>query len=385
MFRKGLMLKEIFLKNSSGTELKINLWENAIQLMDNVITYATKSGVGCWLSYLLEAIMINTSLIQQAQPNSISTFKERNISVLQALSSVECNMKDRSLRNRKTLSQILQMLNADSVSCTKIGCRKKVIAKGDHYWCNNCNNAIPSLDARYQLKVRIQDDTESTLITIFGDEAEKLLKHPASELARLIESADGIQTVKAIMDEIIGTSIVFEIKINQYNIQSQGRDGFTANKVTESSHILNDSFQAQLPDNMKQNNSTLMKEKQILLASSNDIPQPSNKKKRSNQTFKRKAYMEFSTGDSNETSRTSVIRPPSKRVRRIKENKSSRETNASTTRKGRPECRRQTIIFTLVVMGSTSKRLSHLMLKGTSKKQKWILLCSYYVGPTDSR
>ncbi|KAF9597418.1 hypothetical protein IFM89_018705 [Coptis chinensis] len=92
-----------------------------------------------------------------------------------------------------------------NTSCTKIGCRKKVIAKGDHYWCNNCNNAIPSPDARYQLKARIQDDTESTLITIFGDEAEELLKHPASDLARLIESADGIQTVKAIMDEIIGT------------------------------------------------------------------------------------------------------------------------------------------------------------------------------------
>ncbi|KAF9605112.1 hypothetical protein IFM89_014103 [Coptis chinensis] len=308
MFRKGLMLKEIFLKNSS------------------------------------------------------STFKERNISVLQASPSVERNMKDRSLRNRKTLSQILQMLNADSVgqvftckaiindivhdyapfykSCTKIGCRKKVIAKGDHYWCNNCNNAIPSPDARYQLKARIQDDTESTLITIFGDEAEELLKHPASDLARLIESADGIQTVKAIMDEIIGTSIVFEIKNNQYNIQSQGKYGFTANKVfqmdynldshqiqeeieqvTESSQILNDSFQAQLPDNMQQNNSTLMKEKQILLASSNDIPQPSNKKKRPNKTFKRKAYMEFSTEDSNETSQTSVIRPPSKRVRKIKESK----------------------------------------------------------------
>ncbi|KAF9624946.1 hypothetical protein IFM89_016194 [Coptis chinensis] len=194
--------------------------------------------------------------------------------------------------------------------------------------------------ARYQLKVHIQDDTESTLITIFGNEAEELLKHPASELARLIETVDGIQTVKAIMDVIIGTSIVFEIKINQYNIQSQGRDGFTANKVfqmdynldshqiqeeieqvTESSQILNDSFHAQLPDNMKQNNLTLMKEKQILLASSNDIPQPSNKKKRSNKTFKIKAYMKFSTEDSNEPSQTSVIRPPSKRVRRIKENK----------------------------------------------------------------
>ncbi|KAF9593421.1 hypothetical protein IFM89_022886 [Coptis chinensis] len=74
----------------------------------------------------------------------------------------------------------------------------------------------------YQLKARTRDDTESTLITIFGDEAEELLKHPAYELEKLIESENGIQTVKAIIDEIIGTSIVFEIKISQYNIQSQG-------------------------------------------------------------------------------------------------------------------------------------------------------------------
>ncbi|KAF9588655.1 hypothetical protein IFM89_014376 [Coptis chinensis] len=160
MFRKGLTLKEIFLKNSS------------------------------------------------------STFKERNISMLQGSSSIERNMKERSLRNRKMLLQIVQLLNVDYVgqvftckaiiydivhdyapfykSCTKIDCRKKVIDKVDHYWCNNCNNKIPSLDARYQLKARIRDDIESTLITIFGDEAEELLKHPASELEKLIESQLGL-------------------------------------------------------------------------------------------------------------------------------------------------------------------------------------------------
>ncbi|KAF9588248.1 hypothetical protein IFM89_008660 [Coptis chinensis] len=224
MFRKGLMLKEIFLKNSIGTELKINLWENAIQLMDNVITYATSVPVlvvtlltvgSYYDQYFLNStsathIYVNLEIPEVLELQNSSTFKERNISVLQASSSVERNMKNRSLRNRKTLSQILHMLNADSVgqvftwkaiindivhdyapsykSCTKIGCRKKVIDKSDHYWCNNCNNAVPSPDARYQVKARIQDDTESTLITIFGDEAEELLKHPASELAKVIES-----------------------------------------------------------------------------------------------------------------------------------------------------------------------------------------------------
>ncbi|KAF9605114.1 hypothetical protein IFM89_014105 [Coptis chinensis] len=376
MFRKGLMLKEIFLKNSIGTELKINLWENAIQLMDNAITFATSVPVlvvtsltvrSYYDKYFLNStsatkIYVNLEIPEVLELQNSSTFKERNISMLQASSSVEHNMKDRSLRNRKTLSQILQMLNGDSVgqvftctaiindivhdyapfykSCTKIGCRKKVIDKGDHYWCNNCNNAIPSPDARYQLKARIRDDTESTLITIFGDEAEALLKHPASELEKLMESANGIQTVKAIIDEIIGTLIVFEIKISQYNIQSQGKYGFTANKVfqvdykldslqiqedieqvTGPSQILNDTFQAQLPDNMHQNSSTLVKEKQLPLERSTDIPNSSNKKNRTDKTYKRKAYVVISTEDSNESSQTSVIRPPSKRVRKIKENK----------------------------------------------------------------
>ncbi|KAF9586837.1 hypothetical protein IFM89_039938 [Coptis chinensis] len=125
-----------------------------------------------------------------------------------------------------------------------------------------------------------------------------------------MESANGIQTVKAIIDEIIGTSIVFEIKISQYNIQSQGRYGFTANKVfqvdykldslqiqedieqlTEPSQILNDTFQAQLPHNMHQNSSTLMKEKQLPLERSTDIPNSSNKKNRTDKTYKRKAYV----------------------------------------------------------------------------------------------
>ncbi|KAF9600803.1 hypothetical protein IFM89_012542 [Coptis chinensis] len=214
-----------------------------------------------------------------------------------------------------------------SISLAPKSAAEKVIAKGDHYWCNNCNNAIPSPDARYQLKARIQDDTESTLITIFGDEAEELLKHPASDLARLIESADGIQTVKAIMDEIIGTSIVFEIKINQYNIQSQGKYGFTANKVFQMDYNLDS---RQIQEEIEQPNYDNMQIEQLnsyegkandSFGQFNDIPQPSNKKKRPNKTFKRKAYMEFSTEDSNETSQTSVIRPPSKRVRRIKESK----------------------------------------------------------------
>ncbi|KAF9594608.1 hypothetical protein IFM89_034230 [Coptis chinensis] len=112
-------------------------------------------------------------------------------------------------------------------------CQKKLIDRGDQFWCCNCNNTITSPDARYQLKARIRDDTQSSLITIFGKEAEALLKHPASDMEKLIKSANGIETVKAIINGIIGSSMVFAIKISQYNLQSQGINGFTANKLLQ--------------------------------------------------------------------------------------------------------------------------------------------------------
>ncbi|KAF9591442.1 hypothetical protein IFM89_004140 [Coptis chinensis] len=251
MFRKGLTLKEIFLKNISGTELKINLWENAIQLIDNVITCAMSVPV-----LVLSSLTVGSYNDQYFLNSTSATQIYVNLEIPEVL----------ALQNRKkyfnatkghhqlngqvfTCEAIIYDIVHDYApfykSCTKISCRKKVIDKGDHYWCNNCNNTIPSPDARYQLKARIQDDTKSTLITIFGDEAEELLKHPASELEKLIES------------------------------------------VTESSQILNNTFQSYPPDNMHKNDSTLMKKKQLGLPRSIDIPQSSNKNSNSKKPYKR--------------------------------------------------------------------------------------------------
>ncbi|KAF9612674.1 hypothetical protein IFM89_003149, partial [Coptis chinensis] len=376
MFRKGLMLKEIFLKNASGTELKINPWENAIQLFDNVIKYAksvpvlvvTSLTVGnyydnCFLnSTSTTEIYVNLDIPEVSDLQTSSTFEERSIAMLQGSSSIERNMKDRSLRNRKTLSQVIQMLNAEFVgqictckaiiydivhdyqpfymSCTKTGCRKKLIDRDDHYWCGNCNNSIPSPDVRYQLKARIRDDTQSSLITIFGEEAKALLKHPASELEKLIKSTNGIETVKAIINAIISSSVVFEIKISQYNLQSQGRSRFTANKVfpvdytleydqvpdqieqvTDASQIVDCTFQEHTPNNLNENVADLLKKNELSLEKSTDIPKPSNKEKRSKRKYKKQASMAYSIGISNEPSQTSAIRTPSKRVRKIKESK----------------------------------------------------------------
>ncbi|KAF9604767.1 hypothetical protein IFM89_010308 [Coptis chinensis] len=255
MFRKGLMLKEIFLKNSSGTELKINLWENAIQLMDNAITYATSVPVlvvtsltvrSYYDKYFLNSTSATKIYVNLEIPEVLE-LQNRNISMLQASSSVEHNMKDRSLRNRKTLSQILHMLNGDSVgqvftctaiindivhdyapfykSCTKIGCRKKVIDKA---------NTTPE-SRRY------------------GFTANKVFQ--------------------------------VDYKLDSLQIQED------IEQVTEPSQILNDTFQAQLHDNMHQNSSTLMKEKQLPFERSTDIPNSSNKKNRTDKTYKRKAYV----------------------------------------------------------------------------------------------
>ncbi|KAF9591339.1 hypothetical protein IFM89_003962 [Coptis chinensis] len=54
----------------------------------------------------------------------------------------------------------------------------------------------------YQIRVRIQDHTDGSTMTIFGQEAETLIKHPASELEAMLKSILPFET----STETLGTS-----------------------------------------------------------------------------------------------------------------------------------------------------------------------------------
>ncbi|KAF9622726.1 hypothetical protein IFM89_032906 [Coptis chinensis] len=84
---------------------------------------------------------------------------------------------------------------------------------------------------RYQIRVRIQDHTNRSTVTIFGKEVETLVKHPASELEAMLRSASSYQMVKNILNELIGSSLIFEIRISEYIIKDHGTNGFTTTKV----------------------------------------------------------------------------------------------------------------------------------------------------------
>ncbi|KAF9591443.1 hypothetical protein IFM89_004141 [Coptis chinensis] len=88
------------------------------------------------------------------------------------------------------------------------GCRKKnLLEKDDHYWCNSCSEFIPSPFTR------------------------NTSKHPASEFEAMLRSASGSQMVKNILNELIGSSLIFKIRFSEYNIKDQGTNGFTTTKV----------------------------------------------------------------------------------------------------------------------------------------------------------
>ncbi|KAF9624744.1 hypothetical protein IFM89_013282 [Coptis chinensis] len=180
--------------------------------------------------------------------------KSKTIELLEGSASTDRISSTRQLKNRKTLAEILNSLDRDTIghvltckasicevihdyepyylSCPKAGCRKKkVLEKDDRYWCNSCNEFLPSPFTRYQIRARIQDHTNRSIVTIFGKEAETLVKHPASELEAMLKSASGSQMVKNILNELIGSSLIFEIKINECNIKNQGTNGFITTKV----------------------------------------------------------------------------------------------------------------------------------------------------------
>ncbi|KAF9596788.1 hypothetical protein IFM89_013335, partial [Coptis chinensis] len=47
----------------------------------------------------------------------------------------------------------------------------------------------------------------------------------------MLRSASGSQMIKNILNELIGSSLIFEIRISEYNIMDQGTNGFTTTKV----------------------------------------------------------------------------------------------------------------------------------------------------------
>ncbi|KAF9591060.1 hypothetical protein IFM89_001270 [Coptis chinensis] len=193
--------------------MRITLWENAVDLVDKDIINSTVDQpvvvvtsltvdiyTGVYYLNSTRATKIYFNLAIPELQHLMNSPKNKTIELLEGSASTDRISSTRQLKNRKTLSEILNSLDRDTI----VKLLYFIITSSLPFQL-----FILTLNARYQIQARIQDHTNRSIVTIFGKEAETLVKHPASELEAMLKSASGSQIVKNILNELIGSSLIF--------------------------------------------------------------------------------------------------------------------------------------------------------------------------------
>ncbi|AET40553.1 replication factor A subunit protein RFA1 Ecym_6168 [Eremothecium cymbalariae DBVPG len=88
--------------------------------------------------------------------------------------------------NVKGAINFLKVDNFAYPACSSEGCQKKVIEQTDGTWrCEKCQVDHPNPKWRYMLTISILDETSQIWLTLFNDQAEKLLGMDANTLTKL--------------------------------------------------------------------------------------------------------------------------------------------------------------------------------------------------------
>ncbi|XP_050714389.1 replication protein A 70 kDa DNA-binding subunit-like [Eriocheir sinensis] len=112
--------------------------------------------------------------------------------------------------------------NSMYAACPKEGCNKKVVDQGSsQYRCEKCDQSYDSFKWRIMLGVCVADISDSHWVTIFQDEAQRLLNTTSDELG-LMKETNNVEFEK-IMDSILFKNYNFKLrcKIETYNGESR--------------------------------------------------------------------------------------------------------------------------------------------------------------------
>ncbi|KAF5205125.1 hypothetical protein FRX31_005287 [Thalictrum thalictroides] len=198
-------------------------------------------------------IYVNLDIPEVAQWKETDSSDDNTVKLI-APSSTAITLEERMVTNRKNLAEIVQAVPNAAIgvkftckavvseviydyepfyfACNNRDCRKKVVPRGNKHWCDNCKNFVDYPLAKYKIHVEIEDHTQSASISIFDKEVERLLKVPVTEMIDINAMDDGFESVKNILNRLVGLEFVFEIKISEFNICNEdGVTSFTASKA----------------------------------------------------------------------------------------------------------------------------------------------------------
>uniref|UniRef100_A0A7S2XF33 Replication factor A C-terminal domain-containing protein n=1 Tax=Lotharella oceanica TaxID=641309 RepID=A0A7S2XF33_9EUKA len=75
--------------------------------------------------------------------------------------------------------------------CPEESCNSKVVSNGENEWrCDRCDQTFPTKTNRYVLQASLQDDSATTWVTVFGDQAQMLMGTVTADEVEKLQETD---------------------------------------------------------------------------------------------------------------------------------------------------------------------------------------------------
>ncbi|XP_051147920.1 replication protein A 70 kDa DNA-binding subunit B-like [Andrographis paniculata] len=122
-------------------------------------------------------------------------------------------------------------------------CNKKVTdAVGSGYWCEGCQKNEQDCSLRYVMVVKVSDASGEAFLSVFNDQAEKIMGCTADELHELRSQEDGAYEMR--LKEALWGGHVFRVSVRPHEYNNEKRQRITVRGVAgvdygaESNHLI---------------------------------------------------------------------------------------------------------------------------------------------------
>ncbi|PWA44011.1 nucleic acid-binding, OB-fold protein [Artemisia annua] len=90
---------------------------------------------------------------------------------------------------------------------------------------------------RIKVQIRVQDDSGSATLSLFGQDVCKLIGKSQAYLMQKIDKDLPVETYPEVLDTLVGKKCVFKIQVSNYNLKNNYHV-FMVNKLTEDESII---------------------------------------------------------------------------------------------------------------------------------------------------
>ncbi|XP_051115831.1 replication protein A 70 kDa DNA-binding subunit B-like [Andrographis paniculata] len=110
-------------------------------------------------------------------------------------------------------------------------CNKKVTeAVGAGYWCEGCQKNMRDCNLRYIMVVKVSDATGEAYLSVFNEQAEKIIGCTADELNEL-RSQDGESSYQMKLKEAMWRAQLLRVSVTPHEYNNEKRQRITVRSV----------------------------------------------------------------------------------------------------------------------------------------------------------